>query len=231
MRICLRCIAAAHSALLLLSARLALASDINAHGGHGEDPPAAPDLHGDLHGAHDMSAAAHGAEASAGLPQFDPSSFPSQVFWLAVMFAILYMFFSRKTLPEISRIIEKRAEHITRDLNTAEELRKEAQEIQQAYEDKLNEAKVRASKHYDDAERLIHEKMKKEYDAFNKRAAQKLKETEKHIEKAKAEIMDQMDYLAAEIARAAAEKIIGVSTDIGQAKTVVRSLNEEAKAA
>ena len=46
--------------------------------------------------------------------------------------------------------------------------------------------------------------------------------------KAKAATMEDMQHLAAEIASKAAEKIIGIETDIDQAKTVVRSLKAKA---
>jgi F-type H+-transporting ATPase subunit b len=51
---------------------------------------------------------------------------------------------------------------------------------------------------------------------------------EGEINKAKAAAMEDMQHLAAEIASMAAEKIIGVETDIDQAKTVVRSLKAKA---
>ena len=47
----------------------------------------------------------------------------------------------------------------------------------------------------------------------------------------KHQAMDDMNNIAAEIASAAAEKIVGLSTDLNQAKTVVQSLNKVSKAA
>ena len=171
---------------------------------------------------------AHG-EASAGLPQFDPSTFPTQIFWLLVMFGVMYLFFARKTLPEISNVIEKRTEHIQNDLTSAENLRKEAEETQAAYEKKLDEARSKASKYYADAEKQIKENMEKELEAFQKRSSSEIARVEKDLEKSKDKVMADMDTLAAEIARDVAEKIIGVSTDLDQAKTVIQSMNKESK--
>ena len=177
--------------------------------------------------------AKHGAaEKSAGLPQFDPSSFASQVFWLAIAFAILYIFFSKKTLPEISSVIESRKEHIQSDLTSAEELKAEAEGVQEAYETILEEARQKSSTSFAKAEAKIKEKTNEVYQDFQARSAKEITAKEKAIEKAKADAMDEMNVLAAEIAREAAEKIIGVETDLKQAKTVVKSLHtSRAKAA
>lgn len=179
--------------------------------------------------AHGVEAAAHGAAEhakSAGLPQFDPSSFPSQIFWLTAAFVILYLFFSKKTLPDISSVLENRRQHIQSDLDTAESLRKQAEEIHQAYEKVMEQAQIAASDYYLDAERTIKEKTQREMNAFYERAVEQVGETEKRIEAAKAEAMEDMSTIAAQIAAEVAQKIIGVSTDISQAKTVVQSIHK-----
>ncbi|XKH35022.1 hypothetical protein ACIU1J_01600 [Azospirillum doebereinerae] len=41
--------------------------------------------------------AAHGGEhASGGLPQLNPANFPTQIFWLALTFGVLYYLLSKK---------------------------------------------------------------------------------------------------------------------------------------
>ncbi len=179
--------------------------------------------------AHD---AHHGGEAGgSGLPQLDPSNFTSQIFWLLVAFAFLYLFFSRKTLPEISSVIETRHEHIQKDLDTVEEHRKEAEEVREAYEAILADARKKASKSFSQVEDKIKTAAANEYQAFQQRSAAEIADREQAIEEAKKAAMSEMNVLAAEIAREAAEKIIGKSTDLARAKTVVKSLNSKAKAA
>ena len=57
----------------------------NSHdAGHG----AADAAHGAADAAHHAADAAHG---SGGMPQLDTTSYPSQIFWLAVSFAILFL--------------------------------------------------------------------------------------------------------------------------------------------
>ena len=51
-------------------------------------------------------------EGHAGLPQMDTSTFPSQVFWLAVTFGLLFVVLSRMTLPMIAGSIGARRNRI-----------------------------------------------------------------------------------------------------------------------
>ena len=51
----------------------------------------------------------HGGDhGSAGLPQFDFASFPSQIFWFLVAIVVLYLLFSKIVLPRIGGVIEER---------------------------------------------------------------------------------------------------------------------------
>lgn len=171
------------------------------------------------------------AEGGSGLPQLDPTSYPTQIFWLLILFGVLYFFFSKKTLPEISGVIETRQEHIQNDLDTAEKLRKEAEETQGAYEAKLNDARKKASKYYADAEQKIKDKINKETEAFSKRSAEAIADAEKRIEKSKTTLLKEMDMMAAELSSDVAEKIIGATTDKKKAEDIVKSINKHPKAA
>lgn len=170
-------------------------------------------------------------ESSGGLPQFDPSSYPSQIFWLVIVFSAMYFFFSRKTLPEISNVIENRHQHIQSDLDTAEQLREEAENAHRAYDEALDKARLEASNLFTEAERSIKDKSTREFQAFYERSSEEIKATEAGIEKAKSEAFEEMSTIAAEIAAQAAEKIIGVSTDLQKAKTIIESLHKHNKKA
>ena len=51
---------------------------------------------------------------------------------------------------------------------------------------------------------------------------------EREIDLAKKDAIEGIHTIAAEIATQAAKKIVGVSTDIDQAKSVVRNINKKA---
>jgi F-type H+-transporting ATPase subunit b len=178
-----------------------------------------------------VEAATHAVEHHAGLPQLDPSNYPSQIFWLVIMFVVLYIVFSRRVLPTISSTLENRREHIESGFSSAEKLQKEASNVHDAYEKILNDARIKADTLYAEIERSIQAKSAKEVKAFHERIDKETRLTEARLEKAQKEIRTEMDVIVAEVARQAAEKIIGVSADLSQIKSMIKDLNEKPKAA
>ena len=163
-----------------------------------------------------------------GLPQLDFTTYPAQIFWMFIIFGVMYLFFSRKTLPEISATIEDRREKIQEDRDASEKLKEEAEEVHQAYDDILINAQHESTKRFKATDEKNKKKMEKKLQAFRDRSTKQITEMEKNIVKAQEEAMNDMQSIAAETASIAAEKIIGISTDIDDVKTVVKSIDRKA---
>lgn len=98
-----------------------------------------------LTAAAEEAAASHGGEAaSAGLPQLDPTWWPSQLFWLALTFGVLYWLMAGRFLPAIGAAIEERRDRVADDLDQASEFKNQAQEAETAYNQALADAKAKA---------------------------------------------------------------------------------------
>jgi F0F1-type ATP synthase membrane subunit b/b' len=78
------------------------------------------------------------------LPQFDPSTFASQVFWLFVCCVVLLLFVRGMFVPRITEIIESREKRIFGDLERAAEINLAVQKLQEDYEKKLTQSKINA---------------------------------------------------------------------------------------
>jgi len=78
------------------------------------------------------------------MPQLDPSTFGSQLFWLAVSFVTLYVVLSVLVLPRIGATMAKRSEQLDGDLAEAEALRAKAEAALEAYEEALAQARTKA---------------------------------------------------------------------------------------
>ncbi len=191
------------------------------------------DAHGSHHDAAHSNTAGHedGHAKSEGLPQFNPKYFPSQLFWLFVCFAFLYVFFSKKTLPEISSVLENRRNHIQSDLEQAESLRSQAEETQRIYENGLESARKESAQIIYDLHEEIQETAQHKNEFFIEKSKLSIQELEDKLQKAKKETMEEMNTIAAEIASAAAEQIVGIATNLDDAKTVVEALSNSKKAA
>ena len=60
------------------------------------------------------------------MPQLDPTWFASQLFWLAITFAVLYTVLARAVLPPLQNIVARREGTIEGDIASAEALKEQA---------------------------------------------------------------------------------------------------------
>lgn len=164
------------------------------------------------------------AQSAGGLPQFDPTWFASQIFWLVIAFGVLYVFFARRTLPTLAAITDSRKTHIQSNLDQAEQLSIEAGNVQAAYEYGLSGARTQAATMVADAQTAIQARKNEEADAFRLKTEQQVRETEARLDAAKAKAMSEISDIVAEVATEAVEKITGVSADAQQAKAIVNDL-------
>lgn len=175
---------------------------------------------GDKYGGHH--------EKVEGLPQLDPTYFASQAFWLAVVFLFMYLVFSAKSLPAISGTIEDRSERIKNDLESAERIKKEVEDVQTAYEESLENARSESAQLFQDIEKEIKTKTEDQMKEFSEKSSDMIEKLEKEINKARKKTMNEMSEVAASIAADAAEKIIGVRENEEKAKDIVQTLNKAA---
>ena len=169
----------------------------------------------------------HHAEVD-GLPQLDFTTYTSQIFWMFVAFIILYVNFSKKTLPEISGAVETRRDKVEGDLDNAKDLKEQADKVHAEYEQALQAARAKASDTFKTVEDEIKANNNARLNAFKDRANKLTQDTEASIIKAKTVAMADTQSVAAEIASIAAEKIVGIPADFKQAETLVKSINKKA---
>jgi F-type H+-transporting ATPase subunit b len=77
-------------------------------------------------------------------PPFDASTYPSQILWFVIAFAILYALMSRVALPRVGEIKTMRRDKIASELDEAQKLQAQADAAGAAYEKTLADAKARA---------------------------------------------------------------------------------------
>ncbi len=86
----------------------------------------------------------HVAHESNGLPQFDSSTYMNQAVWLTISLILVYFILSRIALPRIGGVLEQRSQTIQKDLDRAADMRTKAQEAEEAYNVKLQNARAEA---------------------------------------------------------------------------------------
>lgn len=179
-----------------------------------------------------FAAGGHGDEGHAktgGLPQLDPSTYTSQVFWLVIVFTFLYLFFSKKSLPEISKVVENRSERIRSDLDTAESLRSEVSAVQKAYEANIAQARQEASTTLNNTQVELKAKADAQAKKMQENAQSSIQNLEQSIAVARDNAMAEMQAIVSNVAIEATHKIIGVRPDASEAKAVIESLQVTSK--
>lgn len=79
------------------------------------------------------------------MPQLDVSTWPPQLFWLAISFFALYFVVARLVIPRTGGIIKLRKSTIDGDLAAAVRLKSESEQALKAYETTLADARSKAA--------------------------------------------------------------------------------------
>lgn len=155
-----------------------------------------------------VAAEAAEAAATAGLPQLDASSWPSQLFWLALTFGGLYWLMSTYFLPRLGATLEERRDRVADDLDKAAESRREAEEAEAAYRRALADARANAQV----IAAQTRDEIGREVAALQKDAGAALvvraKAAEARIQDMKASAAEKVKGAAADTARAIVEALI-----------------------
>ena len=166
------------------------------------------------------------------MPQFDPTTFSTQIFWLILTFLALYLVLSKVVLPRISNVLEQRQEKIEDDLNRAEKLKAEAEEVLADYRKSLDGARVTAQANLKSAADEMAAVAAERQASFNAELAAKTSEAEARIAKAQEEALANLKGVAVEAASAATVRLIGVELAASEVQAAVdRSLSGSAAGA
>lgn len=170
------------------------------------------------------------AASNIGFPQLDPSSYASQVFWLAVAFVVLYFLMSRIALPRIAEVLDMRHKQREGNLTRAEEMREETERVKTTYEQALTRAQDEAQQRLTAMEASIAQSVAEENTKFIEKARAKIAESEGAIAKAKSEALASLPELAAEVTAEIVQKVAGLDVQKSQTRAAVDSILERKEA-
>jgi len=163
------------------------------------------------------------------MPQFDPSSFASQLFWLAIAFFALYQLVIKLVMPSLGGVMESRQRTIDEDLARAADLKARTESAIQSYEAALADARAKAQAIL----RETNEELSRAAEARNREVAealsQRIAEGEARIDTARAQALDDVRDVAADVTVALTGKLMGVAADDASARSCVDAVMREAR--
>ena len=167
-------------------------------------------------------AAAHGAEAP--FPPFDPASYPSQLFWLALTFGVLYFVISRVIAPRISDGIDRRADKISSDLKEAADMNEQAEAAMHEADKELAAARADAREGAARTKADIEAKAAEENARIEAEVEARLTEAAARIAKARNEAMSNVEEAAASTAAEMVATITGLEVEAEDAEKAVAAV-------
>lgn len=175
-----------------------------------------------LAGAAQAAEQAHGLSGEkASFPPFDPTHFASNLFWLALTFAVLYWLMSKVALPRLGSVMEERADTIGRDLDQAAEMQGKAEDMAQAYEKAVAEARKNAQGIAQAARETGAKASEAQRHATEAELTAKLTKAEATIAKTKDKAMSNVRDLGSDIAVAIVTKLTGQAPSTTEAAEAV----------
>ncbi len=157
------------------------------------------------------------------MPQFDTTAFTPQLFWLAVTFGVLFFVMRRFALPRLSSIMEARQERIDADLDKAASVKEEADRVLAEYERAQAEARDQAAAVIKQAGDRMAVESAARHEAFGAELKERTRAAEQRIAAAKDAALANVKTVAAEAARAATAKLIGVEPPAEQVRDAVEA--------
>ena len=144
------------------------------------------------------------------MPQLNPEFFVSQLFWLVVTFSFLLFFLWKISLPRISKVLEKRENKISNDIEMAKILQAEAEQIQKEIDRQLRGARDQANDIIKESTLNIKNKIAKELGKVDNELSKKIDESFAIIERNKKESIIKINNQILEITKLTLSKLSSV---------------------
>lgn len=163
------------------------------------------------------------------MPQFDPTTFSSQLFWLVISFIVLYWIVAKIAVPRIGEVLEQRARVIQEDLDRALALKAETDQAVAAYEKAMAAAREQAGEHM----RAVTNEAKATAEArtaeLSAQVAKQVADAEARIAKAKDDALASLKGIAADTARDVVAKLANLAPAQGDVEAAVAAALKETK--
>jgi F-type H+-transporting ATPase subunit b len=157
-----------------------------------------------------------------GFPPFKTETFPSQIFWLVITFAFLFVVLWRVAGPRINGVITSRRGAINSDIAAAEKARGEAEAASTAYQTALAGARARAQGLAEENRQTINAEIAKAKAAAEAEAAKAMAAADARIAATRIEAKGHVVKAAEEAAIAIVARLTGEAVSPADAAQAVK---------
>ena len=147
--------------------------------------------------------------AEAGMPQLDPEYWPSQVFWLVIIFITIYILISKIFIPKIKGSIDMREDKIRKDLEEAKTFKEQAELKLKEYNSLMEAAKLDVKKIISKSRQKLNDDMQIKREEIQKKIDGEILNAEKEIKKLKNDSSGKVSLISQDIVSNLVKDIFG----------------------
>jgi F-type H+-transporting ATPase subunit b len=158
----------------------------------------------------------------AGFPPFKTETFPSQLFWLAVTFAFLFVMLWKAAGPRIHGVISSRRGAINADIAAAQKARGDAESASAAYQTALAGARARANAHAEQTRQTLNAEIAKAKAEADAEAQKAMSAAQGRIDAMQVQARGAVATAAQEAAIAIVARLTGETVTAAEAAAAVK---------
>lgn len=133
------------------------------------------------------------------MPQLDPSSYASQIFWLFICFFAMMFIMSTFIVPKIADTRQRRDNKIDSYLHKAEELQQKTEAAIKRYEEALNAASQKASVALEETKDELNQVISKKQAELDKKLQKQIQAGEREINSEKEAALKEIKSVSTEL--------------------------------
>ena len=150
-----------------------------------------------------------GAEGKGGMPQLNPESFSSQLFWLLIFFLFLYIVVNKIFIPKIKKVREDRNETIEKLISDSKSINESVDGIIKKINDDMNKEKENANNKINKAINENKEILEKKISALDDDLEKKRNAIQKDFDNSKTLTEKKIPEIIISLSDQIFEKILG----------------------
>jgi F-type H+-transporting ATPase subunit b len=162
--------------------------------------------------------------SEAGMPQLNPEFWPSQIFWLILIFSSLYLIIWKIFLPKITYSIENRKSKIVNDLNETQKLKEKAEKKLSEYKKIIENSNKEAKKIIEDNRKRLDRDIEIKKNKFHEDIDKELQVVEKEIINLKQSSLLNISKIATEITSEVMKQIIDAEVNNSNVSAIVNDI-------
>ncbi len=167
--------------------------------------------------------------AEAGMPQLDPAYWPSQAFWLIVIFSLIYILISKIFIPKIKSNLDLREDKIRKDLEEAKMLKEESEKKLKKYNSLIETGKIEVKKIISDGREKLNNDIQQKRREIEEEIEKETKNAEKEIINFKKNSINKISSISEEIASNLVKDIFGESPNASSVKATISQIVKDSK--